>query len=383
MRLCATSLSVVLCTGILPLSSRAAEPRDLAPRDGLLDQTLSVVWEQVLPEDCLLGQITDVARGADGALYLVDYKFADVKVFDERGRFRRRLSRQGEGPGETTKPTDLVWRDDGRLGVMQRWPARLVWIDVGTGDPAGAVHLTDQEGRPLALPAVLGAVSTRRGLVVALTLNEHDGTRLGATEQLVRLDAAGRVAVVYQSSQEWWTPSESDHHDECDEYRPLERRWTAAPDGRLFAAPERDRFLVVAHAADGATLWTCERAYTAPLRSELELERAEKALRVHGWRTDNATVCQRPPVVAAMHWGDRDEIWVELDRGGSGPAGTIAWFDVLAADGTYVRQVRWHGDFDPEIDRRHRLDDRSVLVLRTDEDGTQTLRLLAAPPAAN
>ncbi len=383
---------MVICTrlsiAILPLTlfvatAGAALPQSVAPRDGVLDQELAVVWLQTVPEDCLLGQVTDVARDDDGTLYLVDYKFADVKVFDGQGRFRRVLSRQGEGPGETEAPTDLVLRD-GRLGIMQRWPARLIWLDPATGDPAGAVQLADRDGKPLDVVAFLGVAASADGLVAALNFPFYDETRSGSTSQIARLGAGDRVTTIYHQSEDVRRHDEPKPYDECEEYRFLEGCWTVAPDGRVFLAPQRDRHLIEARSRDGAVLWTRERAYTAPVRDRMGRDRAEKGLRAHGWKADNSEVCDRPPVVAALHWGDRNEIWVQLNLGGAGPVpGTIAWYDVLAGDGTYLRQVRWRGDFAPERDRRFRLDDRTVLVVRSDDDGAQTLRLLAAPPGAH
>ncbi len=83
----------------------------------------------------VFGFIVDVACDASGNTYLLDFQQQETYVFDPAGKFLYVRGRKGEGPGETTMASNLLVGGD-RLGLMNRYPLEIVWLDAG-GDPAG------------------------------------------------------------------------------------------------------------------------------------------------------------------------------------------------------------------------------------------------------
>src|SRR5687767_14246029 len=59
-----------------------------------------------------LTDVTDIALGSDGAVYVAQPQEQLVRVFDAGGRPRRTIGRRGRGPGEFTSVQDLSWRGD-------------------------------------------------------------------------------------------------------------------------------------------------------------------------------------------------------------------------------------------------------------------------------
>jgi hypothetical protein len=56
-----------------------------------------------------------------GNLYVLDYRDVCVKVFDQSGRFMRRLSKSGEGPEELSNPYRLIISSSGYDLFPQIW----------------------------------------------------------------------------------------------------------------------------------------------------------------------------------------------------------------------------------------------------------------------
>jgi len=59
-----------------------------------------------------LSEVSDVAVGADGRIYVVQPAEQTVRVFAADGRFVRNVGRRGSGPGEFRSPRDAGWRGD-------------------------------------------------------------------------------------------------------------------------------------------------------------------------------------------------------------------------------------------------------------------------------
>ena len=85
-------------------------------------------------ENFLFGRIGDVALDGYGNLYLLDFQQQETYVFDPAGKFLKTLGGRGEGPGETTLARDLLLRA-GRTGLLNRFPAEIVWFDELYGTP--------------------------------------------------------------------------------------------------------------------------------------------------------------------------------------------------------------------------------------------------------
>lgn len=343
------------------------------PINGVATIDLATVWAVVLPEEvCLLGMITDAAQDKDGTIFLADNSEGNIKVIDEDGRYRHTLSRRGEGPGETESPGDIILGRAGAVGIMQRMPPKLVWIDASNGNPLGVLEPKRPDNKPLEFSAFLGAafIGDRTVLGFCPTEATPEGNYI-EQPQVVLFDQNGVEIGTYYKSQPMLQIDEP-----CSVYRWLDRRWAIDRDGHVFFVPERDRYLVVCRALDGQEIWSTERDYRAPARDSRAIERLNALRQRHNFAARDE--CDRPPVFRSLRWDARGEIWAELTPAQPEP-NVIARYDILeASSGAYLRQVVLRGDFDYDRDRAFWLNRHRVLVVRIEDDGTQVLRLLGS-----
>jgi hypothetical protein len=88
--------------------------------------------------EVIFGFIITALADEDGVIYLLDRQLSCVHVFSPNGKYLQQLSREGDGPGETRVPTDLLLMPDGSLGLVQPIPGQIVQID-REGNPAGTL----------------------------------------------------------------------------------------------------------------------------------------------------------------------------------------------------------------------------------------------------
>lgn len=65
----------------------------------------------------VFASIDALAHGPDGNIYVLDRGACCVKVYSPRGEFIRRISRQGNGPGEITMSFSMAVLGDGRVSI--------------------------------------------------------------------------------------------------------------------------------------------------------------------------------------------------------------------------------------------------------------------------
>jgi len=355
--------------------------RSAAAEPPLVTLTCETVWNVPAEDDDYLlgGLLVDAAWDLDGNLCVVDYANRDLKVFRADGRYLRTLGREGEGPGEVTDARLLVVHDDGRLGLLQKFPAKLVWLEPD-GDPGGQTVLenTLTSDGYLSMPHAVQHPGGLMGYVAVMSL-----TMNGPQEDhwLVPVSPTGRVGEPlwhHEEIQPLRRDGEKFH--EADLYYIWAARW--APDGRggAWIATERDRYLISHRESDGAQLDYLTRPYEPVQRDDLARHQVEAQLVRKRYDRRHLELADTDPVVHRLRLGDDGNLWVDLSLGGRGPEpGTIAQIDVWSPGGVWLAQRRLVGDYDPNLDQRLILDDHHVLVLGTDSDGEVRLRLLRIP----
>ena len=68
----------------------------------------------------IIGEIQDVAAGANGSFYVLDSRYNEVRKYDASGQFVEAFGRPGRGPMEFQYPQALEIDPDGRLYVADR-----------------------------------------------------------------------------------------------------------------------------------------------------------------------------------------------------------------------------------------------------------------------
>jgi hypothetical protein len=110
--------------------------------------------------DYAFSQIRHFAVDDAGAIYVLDYKDAHIKVFDALGKYLRTIGRKGQGPGEIEAPRSVsIDRDAGELAVLQtsrrisffkldgtfvrHLSFKEIWALYGAVDSRGHIYVTE------------------------------------------------------------------------------------------------------------------------------------------------------------------------------------------------------------------------------------------------
>jgi hypothetical protein len=353
--------------------------RVIAAGGGHQDVFCDLVWE--IPgetEDYLLGGLlVDADWDRDGNLCVVDYNNKNLKIFGPDGRFLRTIGRAGEGPGESRDARRLLMAGDGRLGLLQVFPASVVWLHPD-GTPGGRITVQNkivEQGGFVATPHAV-----QRGsmiLVYASSMSMIDG-RISERHWIAPLQPDGTIEqALFSRTVQQPERDARNRVDEGDYYDLWAARWAPDGNGGVWLAPERDRYLLMRHDRDGAVRQTVTRPYNPVVRDDLGRRLVLEQLSRKRLSFDEINLRDHAPVVRSLRLSDTGRLWIDLDLGGRGPRpGTIAWLDVLDRDGSWLPQIRLHGPYDPETDQWCFVDDKHVLVLHSREDGEVRLRLL-------
>lgn len=303
----------------------------------------------------ILGEIRDVASDAAGFTYLLDTSFNTVRIYDPLGAFVQTVGREGEGPGEFRNPGGCLVLGDGRIGVMQLLPARIVTF---TRDGEPGADLVPPGGAPLEL--LLAAQAA--GQVVYLcthtmTLREGQSTTLGRLQSLA-LDGTAR-AVFKEQSRDVATSGgrialRTDSGDD------FSRFWAAGPDGRVYVAPRYDAYEIEVYTPDGTLERVIDVAYDHVERTAAEIAALESRAAGGAWQgqggratdLDLGEVNRLRRDIDAIYPRPDGSLWIASSRGDRDrPAGAVGGFDVFDREGRFIDRVAIAADFDPDDDR--------------------------------
>ncbi|MCK4414830.1 MAG: hypothetical protein KAY32_14945 [Candidatus Eisenbacteria sp.] len=317
-------------------------------------------------EDVVLGIVVQAIADDAGNIYLLDLQLSQVLVFSPDGEMIGTLSREGEGPGETRRPSDMVFLPDSTLALLQTFPGKLVKVTLDD-TPAGEITFggAATEG---GFVAVVDAKCRGGNLVVAgtdITMGERQGqqTRTGF---LAHFGLDGTEQVRY-----WENPLELDFAnlkiDERDQYNLFPRRWAIDADGKVYAAVARDELRIHVFAPDGTLERVIEKEFTNRKRTQEERELYEGLVEVQTRQLPGAEIklAETPEAVSEVTVAADGNIWVLTSHGDTDqPEGIMATYDVFDPEGHFIKQVRIACDGDGRDDGLVRVGDDRVILIR-------------------
>lgn len=263
-------MNIDKCRRVLALVVLVAVTRGMAA-PACLPVPATELWRLAPDDTLLLGAVIRAVPGPGGTVDLLDAQLAHILRVGPDGAVVDTLGREGDGPGEFRHPRDLLRLPDGRLGVVQVMPPRLVTL-TPDGRPAPSLDLSLPDSAEATLDE---ARVTGRHLVVALTTGGFDGESL--TEQTVIGDVGpdGTVSVRWRgpvvarkvASRTWR------EHDGV-----LFGRWTVTADGLLAIAPMRDDGTILLLDRAGRTVRRIDTGLAAPSRSAARLAELRRRL---------------------------------------------------------------------------------------------------------
>ncbi|MFT5234177.1 MAG: hypothetical protein ACI9UQ_002220 [Candidatus Krumholzibacteriia bacterium] len=320
------------------------------PKNGVRQLELKEQWRigGADDEENFFGLVTWAEIDETGLLYVMDAQLNEVNVYDQEGGLVRTLFGEGDGPGEVRDPRDLVLLADGSIGVVQEFPGKVIKVD-REGAPAGSFSPSDGDPEAGGLLALTSA-DYRAGTMVLAGVSIRPGDKQGQQERHMFLstsDSDGVLQTELLSSNVQWDFTNFVY----DEVKALPTFWWAnavGPDGRIYAAPDRDAYRINVYSKGGQLEKIVEREYDSWQRTSKEMEwntalfkgafrnlPFELDLRLSDTESD---ICW---LNRGLQVDNQGQLWVLPSRGiREQPDGVMATFDVFDTAGIYDHQVQ-------------------------------------------
>lgn len=295
-------------------------------------------------EDIVFGLITQVLVDEANSVYLLDTQLSQVEVFSSEGEHLRTLSRQGEGPGETNSPVDMLFLPDTSIGLVQAFPGKIVKIHPD-GTPVGSIAVGGSDPAQGGFVMLIDALQRGGNLVLSgtrISMDQAQGTQT-RTNFLSSFDMSGTEKVKYLEKAVHWDFKNLKITEEQQHFVHF-RRWTMGPDGRIYAAPHRNRYAIEVFSPEGKKERVIEREYASLKRTEKDLARVNAIADSQKKQIPvpvDIQLCDTEPDIGRLHIADDGSLWVQTSQGDRNqPAGIMTTFDVFDPAGVFVKQVQ-------------------------------------------
>ncbi len=266
---------------------------------------------------------------------------SEVPVYSPEGERLGTLSREGDGPGETRMPTNMVFMPDGNLGLVQSYPGKIVKID-RQGVPAGDFEPKLPDAGFMML---LDGFTNRQGLLTLVGMNvKQESQTKGDNITFVSSfgdDGQEKVRFVEQHNVVDYQKFRFDE-DQQDEVK--YRQAAVGADGRVYVTLVRNAYEIRVFKPDGGLERIIQREYTPRRRTDEEYQEIadlvkRQARQLPGARLNISRVHRD---INSLRMGQDGNLWVTTSRSGiDQPDGVLAAFDVFSPDGHFLRQVRF------------------------------------------
>ena len=315
--------------------------------------TLQEVWRHGGEDDeDFFGLITQCVVGQDGNVYLLDTRMSEVPVYSPTGERVATLSREGDGPGETRTPSNLLFMPDGSLGIVQVFPGKITKVGLD-GTPVGVVEVG---GDPTAggLLQLFDCVPAGDQLIVAAeSIHPEPPTAQTRSNFVAAFDQDGKEKVRFFEHSVHWDFTNFTF-DEAGNTRIDFRKVAAGQDGRVYIAVDRNDYRINVYTPDGKLERVIEREYVSRDRSEQDYNLLKSILETQLAQIPNAKIVigKNEPDIGAVSFGRDGNLWVTSSRSGfDEPEGTLITWDVFNPDGHFIKTVsaRCEGDGENDI----------------------------------
>ena len=246
---------VTACFGV-------AVAEDLITKELELEELWSIGGEE--DDDVLLEFICSVVR-QDDDIYILDTVASKIHHYTVNGDFVAIYDVAGSGPGQCSSPNDLLGLGDGKFGLVNGLPAKIIVTDL-KDNPRPTIKFyipTVPDNSPLRVYAIksqgnyLGVFSHVMRQGIALSIFEfrdneygypqaHELARLLHDTPLVTNEVPSEIDIPYYFNREVWNISTT---------------------GQLYVAPYRDRYLINVYNPDGSLAFQIEGDYNPCERS--------------------------------------------------------------------------------------------------------------------
>jgi hypothetical protein len=324
------------------------------PAGGATTVEMEALWElggETDDEDEFFGIIADIEIDEAGNVYLLDAQLAEVKIYTADGEYVRSIGREGEGPGEFRRPSAMFFTKDGNVGIMQTIPAKIVLLSP-EGEPLGDHPLPEPEGGGFQILTTGQANQGQLVLGLARTKVADDQSEWGRNDFLTRVDSEGNELASYANKTKKIVFADAVLN--FADWDTFERRWTVAPDGKVYACESYADYELTVWNSDGSVDKKITRDYKHRAHTADEVAFLTKMMEHFAQTIPDCRVEieDNTKDIEAFYIRDDGSIWV-LNSSGSHdyPEGSLGVFDVYNKDGQFVKEVTLNGDGDPQDDQ--------------------------------
>jgi sugar lactone lactonase YvrE len=318
-------------------------------------------------DDEFFGVIVDIEEDADGNLYVLDAQLNEIKIYSKDGEYLNTIGREGEGPGEFRRAGGLFWMPDGRLGVMQAFPGRIVTLHPD-GTAADDLTLDPVEGAGFRLMRGIERAGDHIAIIYGLNDFNQETMKFKQTNVLGLFDAEGHeIKRIHQRDSHIDFANPKITEIEFDNFM---NRWTTGPDGRIYAVPVLKDYAVDVWTPDGELDRVIEREYEEHPRTaeeKAELEDLYKRLTQGGGMPPNTTY-EVESIHPCINWQGvyarpDGSMWISTSRGtADDDETTLGTYDIYDPKGRFVRQAKLNGQCNNDDDAVFFVGDRVFVI---------------------
>lgn len=337
------------------------------PKDGLETVELRELWRAGGEDDeIFFGLVAQVLTDSKGNIYLMDTQLSEVHVYSPEGEHLKILGREGDGPGETRRPGDIFFTPEGKLGMMQSFPGKIVLVDL-EGNPGGTLDFDTGDPNQGRFAVLVRGISRAGNILIGgirMTFGQ-DGTS-DQNYFLSTCDASGKEKKRLMEKE--YTMNYADFVMDEEGMDFAWGRCDVSSGGRIYAAPHRNKYHIFVFNKDESLDRVIEREYESLPRNEEQKQQAYSLIEALGayYPTPprQINIEDTHPDISTLHADDDGNLWVRTSRGDfNQPEGILGTMDVFDADGHFVKRVAFKGPGNLEQDNMYVLGgDRVVIV---------------------
>ena len=334
---------LIMCSFLASAASSTHVDNPGEPTQGQLVIESTELWRAGGEDDeRFFGSISSVQSDEEGNIYILDSQLSEVSVYSPDGEFIRTLSREGDGPGEVRRPSDMFFALDGTVGLVQTFPGKVVKVKKD-GTPAGVVNYSmgdPSQGRfgVLVRGLARGDVFVLAGIRMSF---EADGTS-GQKYFLSRCQEDGTEILSYAEKE-----TSINYADFVLSEMDMDFVWgrfDLGVDGVLYVAPERIGYRIDVYNPDGDMIRSFDRAYESYVRNDDDIKTARQTLdavsRNYPVRPREIIVEETEPDISSIYARNDGSIWVATSRGDRDvPEGAMRVMDVFDGEGKFTHQA--------------------------------------------
>jgi hypothetical protein len=336
-----------------------------------MDEPMTIELEEVYrlggwSEDQFFGVITGILEDEEGNVYLLDSQLKEIQVYDSAGSLVRTIGREGEAPGEFQIAGSLFWMPDGKIGVMQTWPGRIVQLGTD-GTPYDDFTLPPLPENETGFRILFGAARAGDKLAIVEAANKPTETEFTQTNFLNIYDPETQTYTsLYTHASHLSFTNVVISETEWDSFR---NRWIGSKSGRVYCVNNLANYAITVYNPDGALDRVIERDVAPVKRTSEEVEKLKKIY--EGFTKQmpfpNKQYDLEPnhPAVTGGGLYERPDgsLWVRTSVGTvSGPDDELGGFDIYDPKGRYVRRVILKGQADSLNDAIFFVNDRIYVI---------------------